>query len=89
MLRRQERLPSVLLLQTVRTQSWTSQSLMYPPLLLCTNNDAGWKLVFGQCLQFEHDIRGKLTTVYGAGEHYGESVLLMTSGVERTFLRIT
>ena len=48
-----------------------------------TNNDSGWKLVFGQRLPLQHDIRGKLATVCGAGEHVGESVLLMTSRVDR------
>ena len=47
------------------------------------NNDAGWKLVFGQCLPLQHDIWGKLAIVCGAGEHDGESVLLVTSRVDR------
>ena len=59
------------------------QSLIYPPVLLLRNNDAGWKLVFGSCLPLEHDIQGKLATVCGAGERDGESVLLMTSSVDR------
>ena len=65
-----------------RAHPFLDHSLGDPPLLLCTNNDAGWKLVFGQCLPLEHDIRGKLAIGYGAGEHDGESVLLITSSVD-------
>ena len=63
------------------------QSLVYLPLLLRTNNDAGWKLVFEHCLPLQHDKRAKLATVCSAGEHDGEPVLLVTSNVDRHIAR--
>ena len=63
------------------------QSRVYPPLLLHTNNDASWKLVFGHCLSLQHNKREKLATVCGAGEVDGESVLLVTSSVDRHIVR--
>ena len=59
------------------------QSLINPPLLLRTNDDTGWKLIFGQCLPLEHDIRGKLAPICVAGEHESDSVLLVIGSVHR------
>ena len=63
------------------------QSLVYLSILLRTNNDAGWKLVFGHCLPLQHNKHGKLATVCGAGKHDGESVLLVTSSIDRHIVR--